>query len=68
MGRDNTFVRAVADCNVKDSTPVREAAAYDLDVLQRLAVVEQTLVDWVRDTIGPSISPAWAPAGEPNPS
>eukprot|EP00884_Botryococcus_braunii_P012392 jgi/Botrbrau1/21153/Bobra.0061s0047.1 len=63
-GRDNPFARSVADGQLPADSGIRTAARYDLDALQRLAVVEQTLVDWVQDACsGPDTIPEdWAPA------
>ncbi len=42
-GRGNPLARAAARGDAGDETSMQQAAAYDLDILQRLAVTETTL-------------------------
>ena len=46
---------------------MHKAAAYDLDVLQKLAVPEPTLVSWIGDVCA-DLPTEWAETGEPGPT
>lgn len=61
-GKYNPFARAAAKGELPKSSPLHKAAAFDLDVLQKLAVAETTLVSWVED-VSTSLPEGWATAG-----
>lgn len=61
-GKANPFARAAAMGDLPKSSPLHKAAAFDLDILQQLAVAETTLVSWVEDT-SRSLPEGWAAAG-----
>lgn len=60
-GKFNAFARAAAKGELPKSSPLHKAAAFDLDVLQKLAVAETTLVSWVQD-VATSMPEGWAAA------
>jgi hypothetical protein len=62
IGKFNCFARAAAKGELPKSSPLHKAAAYDLDVLQKLAVAETTLVSWVED-VSRSLPQGWPAAG-----
>ena len=61
-GKANSFARAAAMGDLPKSSPLHKAAAFDLDILQKLSVAETTLVSWVEDTCR-SLPEGWAAAG-----
>ena len=61
-GKFNTFAKAAAKGELPKSSPLHRAAAFDLDILQKLAVAETTLVSWVED-VSRSLPEGWATAG-----
>ena len=62
IGKYNAFARAAAKGELQKSSPLHKAAAYDLDILQKLAVAETTLVSWVED-VSRSLPQGWPAAG-----
>ena len=61
-GKFNSFAKAAARGELPKSSPLHKAAAFDLDILQKLAVAETTLVSWVED-VSRSLPEGWAAAG-----
>lgn len=61
-GKANSFAKAAAKGDLPKSSPLHKATAFDLDILQKLAVAETTLVSWVEDT-SRSLPEGWAAAG-----
>ncbi|KAF6251040.1 hypothetical protein COO60DRAFT_1275392 [Scenedesmus sp. NREL 46B-D3] len=61
LGRDNNFARAVAQGQVMDGAPILQAAAYDLDTLQGLAISLETLADYVGE-VAPTAGSYWVSA------
>ena len=62
VGKFNPFARGAARGELQRSSPLHKAAAYDLDILQKLAVAETTLVSWVED-VTRSLPEGWLTAG-----
>ena len=62
LGKQNAFAKAAARGELPRSSPRHKAAAYDLDILQKLAVAESTLVSWIED-VSSSIPDGWKEAG-----
>lgn len=61
LGKQNAFAKAAARGELPRSSPRHKAAAYDLDILQKLAVAESTLVSWIED-VSSSIPDGWKEA------
>ncbi|GBF92461.1 hypothetical protein Rsub_04565 [Raphidocelis subcapitata] len=59
FGRENAFARAAAQGGADARAPSMEAVAYDLDVLQDLAMPLQQLVDLTTDA-APTVGGYWA--------
>ena len=57
-GRGNPLAKAAARGEAGDETSMQQAAAYDLDVLQRLAVTETTLSGMSSHVISVTSCPA----------
>lgn len=62
VGKFNPFARGAARGELQKSSPLHKAAAYDLDILQKLAVAESTLVSWVEDVCR-ALPEGWLTAG-----
>jgi hypothetical protein len=62
LGRENAFARAVAQGGVEFNSPIMKAVAYDLDLLQQLALPLSRLADHISD-IAPILGPYWVAAG-----
>jgi len=62
IGKYNCFARLAAKGELLRASPLHKAVAYDLDILQKLAVAETTLVSWVED-VSRSLPQGWPAAG-----
>ena len=62
IGKFNPFAKAAAKGELPKTSPLHKAAAYDLDILQKLSVAETTLVSWIED-VSNSLPPGWSAAG-----
>lgn len=58
IGKYNCFARVAAKGELLRASPLHKAVAYDLDILQKLAVAETTLVSWVED-VSRSLPQGW---------
>ena len=64
----NPFAKAASRGTLlPPGSPMHKAAAYDLDVLQKLAVPEPTLVSWISDVCA-DLPKEWAETGKPGPT
>ncbi|GLC51367.1 hypothetical protein PLESTB_000494700 [Pleodorina starrii] len=61
LGRDNAFARAAAQGTLDDDAPVLRAVAYDLDVLQELALPLPQVAELIADA-APLGGPYWLEA------
>ncbi|MEW5310001.1 MAG: hypothetical protein WDW38_001837 [Sanguina aurantia] len=61
LGRDNSFARAAAQGTLGAGAPILQAVAYDLDVLQEIAVPLEGMAEYI-GTMAPTAGPYWVDA------